>query len=314
MRKFLYLLIVVLMTIVHLSPVINQDNVKAETQSTENILYVGGDGAGNYTNIQDALYVAKNKDTVYVYSGIYYENIKIRKSINLIGEDKENTIIDARGIGDCIFVNACDVCISGFTIKNTTTGQGIYVQSLLHDAERIRILGNIIKECYYGIELYHSRNNKILGNKIHDNFIGINLDATDSSIIAKNNISNNNISIMLYFSMGNSIKKHRNEIYENNIRNSHFGIFVSKCWFRLDEIHSNNFINNTFSAYFLNCMSKWHDNFWDDKRDFLTVYLIAGNYSLCKVPKLWFWWVQMDCNPACEPYEIDIDSWKDKEG
>lgn len=62
------------------------------------ILYVGGDGPGNYSKIQDAIDNASNGDTVFVYNGIYYENLVVDKSINLQGENKEYTIIDGDNI------------------------------------------------------------------------------------------------------------------------------------------------------------------------------------------------------------------------
>ena len=34
--------------------------------------------------------------TIYVKNGIYYENVVVNKSINLIGEDRDATIIDGR--------------------------------------------------------------------------------------------------------------------------------------------------------------------------------------------------------------------------
>ena len=63
-----------------------------------NILYVGGDGPNNYTFIQQAINHANDGDTVFVYSGIYYESIIIYSEIHLIGEDKHSTVID--GIGN----------------------------------------------------------------------------------------------------------------------------------------------------------------------------------------------------------------------
>lgn len=268
--------------------------------SNSKILYVGGEGSDNYSSIQQAVNDSKDGDTVYVYNGTYYENLKINKSINLIGENKEKTIINSRGIGDCVFINACNVKISGFTIENTSA-RGIFIQSLFHNGENINISDDIIRDNYYGIEFYHSRNNLISGNEIYNNFLGLHLDATDSSIITKNNISNNNKSIILYFSSGTN----GNEIYRNNITNNYYGIIVAKAWFRIDKIYSNNFVNNTkFNAFFLNCKSKWYNNYWDDKKDFSPFYFIIGNYSIVRFPKLWFWWFQIDFKPADKPFLI----------
>lgn len=43
-------------------------------------LFVGGSGPGNYTNIQDAIDNASNWDTVFIYNGIHYEHVKVKKS------------------------------------------------------------------------------------------------------------------------------------------------------------------------------------------------------------------------------------------
>jgi len=56
--------------------------------------YVGGNGPGTYTKIQEAIDDASSGDTVFVYNGTYYEHLNINKTIDLIGEDKNTTIID----------------------------------------------------------------------------------------------------------------------------------------------------------------------------------------------------------------------------
>ena len=58
-------------------------------------LYVGGNGLNNYSKIQDAIDNASDGDTVFVYSGIYYELIDINKSIYLIGERFDPPVIDS---------------------------------------------------------------------------------------------------------------------------------------------------------------------------------------------------------------------------
>ncbi len=84
-------------------------------------LYVGGSGPGNYTMIQDAVNNAIDGDVVFVFneSSPYYENIKVDKSIHLIGEDKNSTIINGNKIGDVVSISSDNVYLSGFTIQNS---------------------------------------------------------------------------------------------------------------------------------------------------------------------------------------------------
>jgi len=65
-----------------------------------NTLYVGGNGSNNYSSIQEAIDIAEEGDTVFVYddSSPYFENILIDKSsISLVGEEKNTTVIDGQG-------------------------------------------------------------------------------------------------------------------------------------------------------------------------------------------------------------------------
>ena len=78
------------------------------TECYEKTLYVGGSGPGNYTKIQDAIDDAFFGDTVFVYddSSPYYENLKISKSIELIGENRNTTIIDGNDKQDVVQINS----------------------------------------------------------------------------------------------------------------------------------------------------------------------------------------------------------------
>ncbi len=73
----------------------------------------------HFDKIKNAINVVNNGDTVYVFNGTYYENFKITKSINLIGEDKNSTIIDARQKAYVMNFKANYINVSGFTIQNT---------------------------------------------------------------------------------------------------------------------------------------------------------------------------------------------------
>jgi len=149
-----------------------------------NWLYVGGDGPGNYSNIQDAIDNAMDGDTVFVYNGTYNqnENIKIDKSISLIGENKFYTIINGGGI----HINVSNVNISGFTVQNG------FVSIILLDPD---ILSN----------------NNIYDNifKLIDNSFGI-----CGILIASNfnTISNNS-----FLNCGLLVLSYPNFIYDNTI-------------------------------------------------------------------------------------------------
>ena len=62
--------------------------------STAKTIIVSKDGNGEFEKIQDAINISKNNDIIYVYSGVYHENIIINKSINLIGNGSKFSIID----------------------------------------------------------------------------------------------------------------------------------------------------------------------------------------------------------------------------
>jgi len=117
-KKFLSFGIIILF----LGVVINSTvaiNIPLNPISIGKTLYVGGTGPDNYTSIQDAINDASDGDTVFVFNGIYYENVEVDKSINLIGENKFTTIIDGEGNGDIVKVATDWVNISSFTINNS---------------------------------------------------------------------------------------------------------------------------------------------------------------------------------------------------
>ncbi len=101
-------------------PTTAQNAEKTLPTSRGNWLYVGGSGPGNYTRIQDAIDNASDEDTVFVYddSSPYYENLIINKSVNLIGENKINTVILGEQSDITIQIISDNVNVSGFNIKN----------------------------------------------------------------------------------------------------------------------------------------------------------------------------------------------------
>ena len=145
-------IIFVSMLLVSSMVIINSTTYTAKA-SSGNILYVGGSGPGNYTYIQDAVDDAVDGDTVFVYSDVYYENVVISKTISLIGEDKNTTIIDGNGTGDVVNITSDGIKLQGFTIRHSD----YYLPS------------------HYcgGIKVYHSNGNILSNCTISNNWCGI---------------------------------------------------------------------------------------------------------------------------------------------
>jgi parallel beta-helix repeat protein len=135
-----------------------------------------------YDTIQEGIDDADSGDTIFVNSGIYYEDIIIDKILTLTGEDRENTVINGSGSSDVIFITADWVTISGFSI----TGSG----SNMSDA---------------AIKLQNNQNCKIDDNIIFENTCGIDINYSHYTIITNNYISLNGIGIFINSSVGNTI-------------------------------------------------------------------------------------------------------------
>jgi pectin methylesterase-like acyl-CoA thioesterase len=75
--------------------VIYSNNRTVEANS--NTIYVDDDGGADFSNIQDAIDASLDGDTIYVKNGYYpIDRLFINKTINLVGENSENTIISAQ--------------------------------------------------------------------------------------------------------------------------------------------------------------------------------------------------------------------------
>jgi len=306
-----------------------------------NTLYVGGNGPGNYSRIQDAVDNASEGDTVFVFHGIYHEAVVIPLQLKLIGEARETTIIDAEKKGYTVNITADGVTISGFTIQN-----GSYSSDLVNKANLFIfssdniITGNTFRYSESGIMMYTTGGNTISGNIMRNNSIGLWLSGSKNivsenlitcnsdmgidtfgmeNVISGNAVTNNN-GTGLYF-----VDSGKNNITGNEISNNSLGIVLT--WYRYtgqnrdNVISGNNFRNNTngdasFAEWRgFSGRNIWTNNYWGKPRYLpkpIFGFKVTRFYYPLPWGPLWFFipWFRFDWHPARQPYNISIQDEK----
>jgi parallel beta-helix repeat protein len=210
----------------------------------------------HFDTIQDAIDNASLGDRIIVYEGFYKENLVINKSVDIFGEDKEDTIIDGGNKENVITINSNNVDISTFTIRNS--GKAEKNAAVKVNADSCKIVDNIISGGTHGIFIENSDGTTIAYNNIYNNRNGTFLYSSDSNVINYNEICNNyqngillnetcdynEISFnTIYRNKDNGIYFHdhcsRNEVISNTIyENSNTGIRIENSSLN-DNIRNN---------------------------------------------------------------------------
>ena len=337
-RKCLGLGIILLFVGTCIIPAIAQDTKKSQS-SRGDWLYVGGSGPGNYTSIQDAIDNASNGDNIYVFSGYYIGNITVSKSLQIIGENQDTTIIDGNGEAIIINISVNVVKISGFTLEKGKCF-GIYMEwrdSIILSNLTIKNMGegifnwmnsNIIIDNvsflsnHIGISVYTVYNCNITHCTFSGNDDGI-IDSGfystthDGSLyIIQNIFIHNYRAIDLFWCMDSN---GRTIVRKNTFQQNQYGIKLSSC--RKVDIIENNFLNNSEHSFlerhsfvrdtltFIHFHQNWISNYWDDLNLHLR-YAIPGTWTFYVGFFFWYYPIfkipyrEFDSKPAKEPYDI----------
>jgi parallel beta-helix repeat protein len=183
----------------------------------------GGKG-GCFTTIGAAVAAAKAGDTIQVAPGTYAEgDIVIGLPLSLIGANSANTIINAAGKGNSIYIDGLDnpglseVVVAGFTVQNAKF-EGILVtnaSSVTISDNRVvsndLALNPTIPSCP-GQPAFETNEDFDCGEGIH-------LSGVDHSTVANNLMENNSGGILLSDDTGST---HDNLIIGNIARNNPF--------------------------------------------------------------------------------------------
>ncbi len=180
-----------------------------------------------WDTIQEGITDASNGDIVYVYQGIYPENVVLDKTVTLLGETKDFTIIDAQNRADCLYIISDYANITGFTLRNSGTGvypqldAGIDINSCHVTITHCNIISNnqgiLIKKSYNFITecfidkneagvYFKGDNNTVTHCEITNNSIGVGADQVKKNNLSHLQIQNNGRGIHFVTSQDNLIK------------------------------------------------------------------------------------------------------------
>ncbi len=192
----------------------------------ESTVYVDDDAGPNWYDathvrtIQEGINNASSGDTVFVRNGTYYEHVVVNKTIELLGEDKESTIIDGGGIGDVVYISADSIDLTNIKIQNS--GESGWSAGIELHSNYTKISNDIIIYNWRGINIQDNSSNNIISNNVITNNErdGIDFQYSHLNTIASNIIAYNNEGIEL------SYYSNSNNIFNNTISNNYDGIEV----------------------------------------------------------------------------------------
>uniref|UniRef100_A0A7C4RXS1 Periplasmic copper-binding protein NosD beta helix domain-containing protein n=1 Tax=Fervidobacterium pennivorans TaxID=93466 RepID=A0A7C4RXS1_FERPE len=194
------------------------------------------------SSIQKAINEATEGDTILVKSGTYREYpIIVNKTLTIIGENMEDTIIDGEGLTTVIFlINASNVVLENFTLQNAHPTWGAALRVYRTDNVKVRRVN--VKNSFYGVELVTATLTKITG------------------CISKSNI----------FGVYVRDRSRNNTFIANVIESNKHGIQIADVESQFNLFYYNNFINNTDNDFFSFASNYYLDNgypsggnFWD---------------------------------------------------
>ncbi len=208
-------------------------------QNNDTIIYVDDDAdsswydATHVRTIQEGINNASDGFTVYVYNGMYIENVVVNKQVELIGENTNTTIIDGNRIGDVLTIQVANVTVQKFTIQHS--GDNMYQD------KGVRILDdtcdfqyNNVTQNAGAILIYNSKNCSIENNTFYNSTHDVYFNQVMNSTLKNNYISNCRT---VYIGESN-----HNDISNNNIVFTNAGFYL--IYSNYNHIHHNNISYN----------------------------------------------------------------------
>jgi len=221
-----------------------------------------------YKTIQEAVNNATDGDTIQVAPGIYREHVVVAKSLTIVGENPQTTIVDGTANGTVFDLEGSNIYIAGFTIRNAGNSHNAVVsEKEIVTNDYHRIVNNIITTSQYGVSLGYSKSNTVFNNTFIDNAPGgIYLYRADNTNITANTITDSAFGIKVAYSLncifiGNTVSQTSfaihltasstgNTVRRNIMSGKTAGVYSSSDSVTIDH---NTITDGAYGIYLYNC-------------------------------------------------------------
>ena len=250
---------------------------------------VDDDGPADYNNIQAAIDVAIEGDTISIEGG-FYEGFNVSKNIHIEGASWDTTIVEGfgnenstilitadyvnlSGLAIVDFETGITVIANGTTVHNTTFHSnvwGLHIQgSEDFDVTRNNVNNNIFYDNPRGVFLNSYSDNTTLNNNTMSNGNeGLYLNGTEWNNITWNSIDHN-----IAYGYG-SFNSHSNLIDNNSIVANGYGVYLISS--QENDLVNNSIVKNTFGMHL--DRGPWGDS--DDNTAHYNYFSQNSDYAL----------------------------------
>ena len=213
-----------------------------------------------YKSIQEAIDAADEGGTIYVFGGLYNENLVINKKLKLWGsiEGGASVIDYSNDLRYTIEITADYVEMQDFYVYDNNSKKTSPIGALICiKSNNVVLQGNTIGNSNsWGIYIGSSSSgNVISGNIINNTKKGVYVDSSNTNDIFNNLVDNSSEDAIHLFSSLN------NRLYNNTFKNNYNGAYIENC-------NNINLTNNTFNL-----------------TQFYGLYLLNSNYAIIKSNK-----------------------------
>ena len=158
-------------------------------------LYVGGDGANNYTKIQNAIDNASDGDIVFIYNGVYNETLEINTQIFLIGESKNKTVIKGNYSKSVITINK--QMIKLFNLRIQASGGKKEDALVKINSDHIWMINCVFEYSRNGVVASNKSDISIWNSIFYHTAIGITFDKCTNSYVLNTSFIKNGIGVLI---------------------------------------------------------------------------------------------------------------------